>query len=131
MIHVLGLGVIRDGVVDLLERAAGRRQFSLIFASVMGSTVLLVTALHGIEAAVWSIAYLVVDALPDAMSAMLYSLSAMTTYGHASIYLDPHWQMMGAIELLNGVVLFGFTTATLFTIIESVSRAGGKRHRHE
>jgi hypothetical protein len=38
----------------------------------------------------------------------------MTTYGHASLYLEPHWQMMGAIEALNGVVLFGVTTAILF-----------------
>ncbi len=37
--------------------------------------------------------------------------------------------MMGAIEALNGVVLFGFTTATLFSVIESVSRMGGGRRR--
>ena len=44
------------------------------------------------------------------------SLSAMTTYGHASLYLEPHWQMMGAIKSLNGVLLFGVTTATLFQL---------------
>ena len=45
--------------------------------------------------------------MPDAKSAMLYSLNAMTTYGHESTQLAPHWQMMGALEALNGVMLFG------------------------
>jgi hypothetical protein len=131
VIHVLGLVLIRDRVVDRLARAAGRRQFSFVFAFVMGSTVLLVTALHTIEAAAWGTAHLVLGALPDASSAMLYSLSAMTTYGHASIYLETHWQLMGAVEALNGVVLFGLTTAMLFSIIESITRTGGRRRQHE
>jgi len=41
--------------------------------------------------------------LPDNNSAVLYSLSAITTYGHANIFLDPHWQLMGALEALNAI----------------------------
>jgi hypothetical protein len=51
---------------------------------------------------------------------MLYSLSAMTTYGHANLFLAPHWQMMGALEALNGMMLFGLTTAFLFSVIQTV-----------
>ena len=51
---------------------------------------------------------------------MLYSLSAMTSYGHANLYLQAHWQMMGALEALNGMLLFGPTTAFLFAMIQSV-----------
>ncbi len=47
---------------------------------------------------------------------MLYSLSAMTSYGHANIYLEPDWQLMGALEALNGMMLFGLTTAFLFSV---------------
>jgi len=38
---------------------------------------------------------------------MLYSLSAMTTYGHANLFLKDRWQLMGALEALNGMLLFG------------------------
>ncbi len=131
MIHVFGLVLIRDGLVDLLDRAARHRRFSFLFPLIMGGAVLLVTTLHAFEAGAWAAAYVVLGALPDTKSAMLYSLSAMTTYGHASIYLEPQWQMMGAVEALNGVVLFGFTTATLFSFIESVPRARARRQRHE
>ena len=44
----------------------------------------------------------------------------MTTYGHASFYLAPHWQLMGTLEALNGVILFGLTTAFLFNMIREV-----------
>jgi hypothetical protein len=51
---------------------------------------------------------------------MLYSLSAMTSYGHANLYLEPQWQLMGALEALNGMLLFGLTTAFLFAMIREV-----------
>jgi hypothetical protein len=87
-----------------------------IFA--MGVTALLATVLHAIEGFIWAEAYRFVGALPDKKSAMLYSLSAMTSYGHANLYLEPRWQMMGALEALNGWILFGLTTAVLFRVME-------------
>jgi hypothetical protein len=52
---------------------------------------------------------------------MLYSVSAMTSYGHSNLDLETRWQMMGALEALNGMLLFGLTTAFLFAIIQVVS----------
>jgi hypothetical protein len=51
---------------------------------------------------------------------MLYSLSAMTTYGHATVYLEDRWELMGALESLNGTLLFGLTTAFLYAMIREV-----------
>jgi hypothetical protein len=124
-LHIFGLVTIRQKGVVLLERVAEHRSFSIVFAFVMGVTVLLVAALHTFEAAAWTAVYVWLGALPDLKSAMLYSLGAMTTYGQANLYLEQHWQMMGGTEALISVVLFGFTTATLFSVIESVSGIGG------
>ena len=57
-------------------------------------------------------------ARPDFASAILYSLSAMTSYGHANLFLAKEWQLMGAIEALNGMMLFGLTTAFLFAVLQ-------------
>src|SRR5262245_9317535 len=57
------------------------------FILVMGVTILVVTVLHALEATIWAAAYRLLEALPDARRAMLYSLSSMTTYGHANLYL--------------------------------------------
>ena len=87
---------------------------------VMGATVLLATLLHGLEGVMWAVAYLVLGALPDARSAMLYSLGSMTTYGHANVFLEDCWQLMGALEALNGIILFGLTTAFLFAGVQRI-----------
>jgi hypothetical protein len=132
VIHVFGLGLINERVVRTLSRSVDRRRLIPLFALVMGVAVLLITALHGIEGVAWAAAYWFLGAVPDAKSAMLYSLNAMTTYGHESAMLAPHWQMMGALEALNGVLLFGLTTAFLFAMIQEVwplsMREGRRSH---
>jgi hypothetical protein len=45
----------------------------------MGSVALLATELHGLEGTLSALAYRLLDALPDDRSAMLYSLSAITS----------------------------------------------------
>jgi hypothetical protein len=60
----------------------------------------------------------VLHALPDNKSAMLFSLNAMTTFGHSGTNLEEHWLMMGALEALNGWILFGLSTAFLYAMIQ-------------
>jgi hypothetical protein len=116
--HAFGLTLIREEVVLRLSLGFGRHRSSFALAAIIAPTVLVMTVLHGIEAGVWAIAYVVLGARADFASAMLYSLNAMTTYGHAEIYLSQHWQLMGALEALNGMMLFGLTTAFLFGVLQ-------------
>jgi hypothetical protein len=95
-----------------------------------GVTALLATVLHGIEAATWATACWLLGALPDAKSAMLYSLSAMTT-SHAGLFLEAHWQLIGALEALSGMLLFGLTTAFLFAMIQKVWPLGSRGQRQK
>jgi hypothetical protein len=131
VIHVLGLGLINEQIVSRMSFRVNSQHLTALFVTVMAAATLMVTALHAIEGIVWASAYLGLGALPDIRSAMLYSLSAITAFGHAQIFLDPHWQMMGALEALNGLILFGLTTAFLFALIQKIwplgSRAYGGR----
>ena len=121
VLHVLSLGFINQRGVRLLNQISERRHPMLVFAGVMGTTTLLVTCLHAAEAAIWAGSCRFLDALPDFKNAMLYSLNAITSYGHENLSLEPHWQLLGAIESLNGWLLFGLTTAFLFGMIQKVS----------
>ncbi len=120
VIHVLGLGLVSRGTGRLAGAKIEHRHPMATFVIVMGATTLLATSLHALEAGIWGSAYLLLGALPDARTAMLYSLSAMTSYGHSNIFLEDHWRLMGALEALNGWLLFGLTTAFLFGVIEKV-----------
>ena len=71
-----------------------------------------------LDAAAWALLYVFLGAVTDWQAAMLYSLGAITSYGHAEIFLERRWQLLGAIEAVNGMILFGLTTAFLFAAIE-------------
>ena len=126
VIHVCGLALIGERVVGILSVSEDRRSLTPRFAVVMGVTALLATLLHGIEGVIWAVAYRFLSALPDNRSAMLYSLSAMTTFGHANLFLENRWQLMGALEALDGMLLFGLTTAFLFAIMQRVLPLGSR-----
>ena len=129
VIHVLGLGLIAQKVVGATNRIFERRHTTVAFVVVVGTTTLLATCLHALEAGIWAYAYRFLGAIPDERSAVLYSLSAITSYGHANLQLSDRWQLMGALEALNGWLLFGLTTAFLFGIIEKVWTLGSKNGR--
>ena len=117
LVHALVLVEIRDRIVLQLPLVLHARRSSIVLAVQMIVTVLLLTIFHAVEAGAWGGAYVALGARPDAASAMLYSLSAMTSYGHADVFLAKHWQLMGAIEALNGMMLFGLSTAFLFAVL--------------
>jgi hypothetical protein len=125
MLHVIALGGINAQVVSILTRLRGHRRFMVVFVGVMGVTTLLATLLHATEAVIWAYAYCALGAMHDIRIALIYSLSALTTYGHAELYLAHHWQLMGALEALNGLLLFGLTTAFLYAHVRRVWIAAG------
>jgi MFS superfamily sulfate permease-like transporter len=129
LLHVLGLGLVKKKTLNAPGRSI-RRHPDAVFVGAIGITTLLVTGLHAIEAGIWAAAYRLLGALPDNRSAMLYSLNAMTSYGHINISLEDRWQLMGAMEALNGWLLFGLSTAFLFAVIEKVA-IDDKRREHD
>jgi hypothetical protein len=118
VIHAFGLALISRRIRSALSIVRQRTNLSATSIVVMGVTALWATILHAFEGFLWAAAYRYLGALHDNRSAMLYSLGAMTTYGHATLTLTPSWQMMGTLEALNGWILFGLTAAFLFTVMQ-------------
>jgi hypothetical protein len=120
VIHVLGLGLVNRRARLISNSMMSRRHPTFMFVVGLSVTIWLACSLHALEAAIWAEAYKLLGDLPDYKSAILYSLSAITSYGHVNLYLDEHWQLMGALEALNGWLLFGLTTAFLFGIVNKL-----------
>jgi hypothetical protein len=126
VIHVVVLGSVAARSVRIVNHPARIGGFLLRFCLIIGSIAFLSTMLLAIEAGLWAATYVSIGALPDIKDAMLYSLSAITSYGNAHVFLDHRWWLMGALEALNGIMLFGLTTAFFFDAIQSVrARAKG------
>ncbi|WP_088140910.1 hypothetical protein [Achromobacter xylosoxidans] len=94
-------------------------QSKILFGLSVAIFALFAAILHALEALAWALLYVHIGAVPDLSAAILYSLEAITSYGHAPAFLPPHWQLVGAIEAVNGLILFGLTTAFFFAAIQN------------
>ena len=79
---------------------------------------LLLAALHGIESGIWAAAYLWLGALDSPIDALLFSLDSMSTRGASGLTLHRPWQMMGALEAVDGMLLFGVSAAFIFAVMQ-------------
>ena len=120
VVHVCGMGLIYERASRLADEVRRGWQAQAMFLVRLAFATLQAAALHGFEAAAWAWAYNYLGAIPSHRDAMLYSLNAITSYGHVAQYLPDGWQLLGALEALNGAMLFGLTTAFLFAIIGKI-----------
>jgi len=100
------------------ENRLGSRQVFAIVIGLIGSVGLLLAALHGMEASLWAAAYWWLGALNSAAEALLYSVDSMSTRGASGLVLERHWLMMGALEAMDGMLLFGISTAYIFAVLQ-------------
>ena len=50
--------------------------------------------------------------------AILYSVDSMSTRGASGLMLEHHWHMLGALEAMDGMLLFGMSTAFIFVALQ-------------
>lgn len=118
VLHAYTLGLLQKELGSRLSRKENLRSVFSTPVYIIGATALSVILLHGFEALCWAVIYLLIGATPDYKSSVLYSLNAMTSYGHEKLELVPQWHLMGALEALSGWILFGLSTAFLFTVLQ-------------
>ena len=94
----------------------------------IGAVALILAALHGLEGVLWASAYWGLGALDSSTDASVYALATMTTFEIPGLTLPPRFQMLSALEAMNGVLLFGISTAFLFAVIQAHWQLLSHRH---
>lgn len=121
-IHATGItvmvSVLHSFRVRLASRNLGLPHVISIAIAAFTAMGLLLAVLHGIEAVLWAMAYWCLGALDTLGAAIVYSIDSMATRGASGVTLQPHWQMMGALEAADGMLLFGISTAFIFTVMQ-------------
>jgi hypothetical protein len=79
----------------------------------------LLAIVHAFECVIWASVYLHLGAIDAPAVAMLYSVDSLTTRGASGLVLAQRWLMLGAIESINGLLLFGISTAFLFHVMRT------------
>ncbi|MBL6652666.1 MAG: two pore domain potassium channel family protein [Reyranella sp.] len=115
IIHFAGLLILM-----WLLRARGHRFRAHESAIGQGAAIVFVVlglvAIHTVEIWIYAVVYYALAALPDFEQALYFSTTSFTTIGYGDVVLDSKWRLFGAIEGANGLLLFGWSTAFLFSV---------------
>jgi hypothetical protein len=90
---------------------------SLLLTGVMIATVSVLMAAHTSEVLVWSLAYLILEAVPPGNNMVYFAFVNYTTLGYGDIVPVRNWQLLGPMTAMNGVLLFGWSTAVIFEVL--------------
>ena len=111
-------------VVRVADERATQRQ-SLRLAGVMIATVSVFMAAHIAEVLVWSLAYLMVDIAPPGSDLIYFAFVNYTTLGYGDVTPLQRWHLLGPMTAMNGVLLFGWSTAVIFAVLRKTMVING------
>jgi hypothetical protein len=116
IIHFTGLIVLlrlldrRGSAFRAHESIVG--QFALLILVVLG-----IVLIHSVEIWTYAFAFLAIGALGDLETALYFSTVTFASLGYGDIVLAREWRLFGAIEAANGLILFGWSTAFLLSLM--------------
>ncbi|MEO8150405.1 MAG: ion channel [Bacteroidia bacterium] len=90
---------------------------------ILSLTAVFFMLLHYIEIAVWAIVFLTIpelDKLSHWEEAIYFSTVTYTTTGYGDITLPPVWRVMGGFEAMSGILLFGWTAAMFYAVVQKI-----------
>ena len=115
VIHAL----VMTAVVRVAQIGAARHRLPRAWhlVSVMVASVSVLMVAHGFEVIVWSLAYGVIGVAPAEADLVYFAFVNYTTLGYGDVVPVERWRLIGPITAMNGVLLFGWSTAVIFEVL--------------
>jgi len=95
----------------------GKSHSALLLIAVMIPTVLILMMTHTLEVLVWSLAYSIADVASAGVDLVYFAFVNYTTLGYGDVLPVERWRLLGPMTAMNGVLLFGWSTALIFEVL--------------
>jgi hypothetical protein len=80
-------------------------------------TILFAFVAHLIEIALWAVLFVICGEFQEFGSAYYHSAVNFTTLGYGDVIMTFSWKLLGPLEAADGALMFGVSTAMIFTVI--------------
>jgi hypothetical protein len=106
-------------VVQIGRKASARVHTYSAFglSGVMVAVVASLMVAHTLEILVWAAVYELADAAPANAKLVYFAFVNYTTLGYGDVIPVERWQLLGPMTAMNGVLLFGWSTAVIFEVL--------------
>lgn len=119
VIHVLGI----IGLIIWLrgqEKLVKQMHVYLAITVALVSTILCLFLIHTIEIWLWAALYIGLGEFVKMDQALYFSSVTFTTLGYGDVVLSDNYKLMGGLEAVNDIILFGVSTAVAFAALRTV-----------
>jgi Ion channel len=103
------------------------RASKLWLAAIMVATVAVLLVAHVAEVIIWSVTYLIVDAVPPETDVLYFAFVNYTILGYGDIVPLERWRLLGPMTAMNGILLFGWSTAVIFEVLDRATHMRERR----
>jgi hypothetical protein len=120
LISLLSYGMATSLIIHLVVRLIRKDYTGLTLWKNIGVMVIvsMVTAVvHLIQVAVWAISTLLCGATSTFENAFYCSAQNYTALGYGDLVFSERWRLLGPLEAINGLLLFGLSTAVMFAVM--------------
>jgi voltage-gated potassium channel Kch len=115
-VHASAMVLAFDGMKLTHASRWGRRSI-LTRMSLVSFLVVTMFLAALVETGLWALTYLAVGALTSFGEALYFSMVTFTTLGYGDITLDEKWRLLSSFAAANGIIMFGWTTALIMTLV--------------
>ena len=127
-IHALVM-VIVIKVVRIADAMVTTHQ-TLRLIAVMSASVTVLMIAHLAEVLVWSLTYVIFGVAPDGADIVYFAFVNYATLGYGDVTPVVRWHLLGPMTAMNGVLLFGWSTAVIFEVLRMTLLASGEGEKH-
>jgi hypothetical protein len=115
VIHAL----VTTAVVRVAQMVGAKNTWHpwLLLIIVMIATVSILMIAHTSEVVVWSLAYAILNVASAGADVVYFAFVNYTTLGYGDITPIEPWRLLGPMTAMNGVLLFGWSTAVIFEVL--------------
>lgn len=121
LIHLVGLAIIIRVIRSELPLLR-RLRFSP-FTVLLGASIGVFT-LHAIEIWLYAALYLELGALGHVEEALYFSTVSYASVGYGDVLMPHAWRILGAIEGATGIIMLGWSTAFLVSLLSQLKIFG-------
>ena len=118
MVHLVGLNMVMR-----LLRSHSRfiRKLRITPLTLLLSASLGIFAIHTLEIWLYAALFLGLGAFNDFEAALYFSTSTYAAIGYGDLLMPYGWRVLGAIEGATGIIMFGWSTAFLVSLLAKLN----------
>ena len=114
VIHATAFSALLRAIV--WSHALDKSGFRRVTGGVIGVACWLIL-IHFVEIAVWGLFYVWQGCMPDYEAAFYLSGSSYTAADYGDLVLPKPWRLLGAVEAVTGVLMYGLSTGFFFAVV--------------